>query len=65
MKYETNRAELIKASESLTHCLEEGQDEDAQQWCLQIINGLYGMVCEKVAIARRSMDAMQEAMEQL
>lgn len=57
MKYMT-REEMIEAAKSLGYCLERGQDEDAQQWALEILNGLYGAAVGKFVAIR---DAVEQA----
>lgn len=49
MKYETDRAALVHAAENLKLCLEAERDEDSQQWCLEILNGLFGLILTKHA----------------
>lgn len=46
------RPEMITAAHSLIRCLEREADEDASQWALEIINGLYGEAVRKYADLR-------------
>lgn len=43
------RPEMIAAANHLIRCLEREADEDASQWALEIINGLYGEAVRKYA----------------
>jgi hypothetical protein len=59
MKYMA-RTEMIEAAGHLKYCLEQKADEDAQQWALEILNGLYGLAAKRasdvVDAATRSID---------
>ena len=55
-----SRDEMIKATESLAYCLRGGHDADAQQWCLEILNGLYGDAVRRVAAVREAVDTIKE-----
>jgi hypothetical protein len=60
VQYETDRHKLIRAAESLLACVRDGSDEDAQQWAIQILNGLYGVALEKFVKLRNALDAAKD-----
>lgn len=61
MQYST-KEEIIETVKKLLYCMENEHYEDAQQHCLVVSNGLYGIACRrssKVLIALE--DVMREA----
>lgn len=54
--------DLVRAAENLTHCPKGGDDEDAYQWALALVEGIHRAVLRKAAAARDAVAAAAKAL---